>query len=244
MVVLPVNQPYVRKCVSLFLLAAGVAVILWLILPASNASSNKPVSNPAAGSSMVPRAPVAPAGSTYTWEPPVHVVTTDWTIPTNWTPQRLTPASTDNLVFDGAGTPSPLVTNVPTQTIGTLSLINGVALTINAASGSQTLTISGATGNDLSVLSGTSLTVASVNALNVSISSGSKGTIDGNVILQDGAHKVVAADLNGMIFQSGSIFTTATGFTGNPFGAGTDGSVSFRSGSTAFNRQSEFENRK
>jgi len=234
MLVLPVNQSRVRKGVSLFLLAAGVGVILWLILPASNASSNKPVSNPAARSSMVPRAPVAPAGSTYTWVGGTPVVTTDWTIPTNWSPQRLTPASTDNLVFDGAGTPSPLVTNVPTQTIGTLSLINGVALTINAASGSQTLTISGATGDDLSVLSGTSLTVASANALNVSISSGSKGTIGGSLILQDGAHKVVAADLNGMIFQSGSIFTTAAGFNGNPFGAGTDGAVSFQSGSSAF----------
>src|SRR5690349_24255717 len=53
-------------------------------------------------------------------------------------------------------------------------------------------------------------------------------SIGGSLILQDGAHKVVAADLNGMTFQSGSIFTTAAGFNGNPFGAGTEDRKSTR----------------
>src|SRR5260370_124243 len=60
------------------------------------------------------------------------------------------------------------------------------------------------------------------------------GTVSGQIILQDAAHKVQANDANGINFQGGSIFTTSTGFSGNPFGAGTDGSVVFASGASSF----------
>src|SRR5205814_1765590 len=136
--------------------------------------------------------------------------------------QRLTPAATDNLVIDGISTPSPTITNIPTETIATLTLTNGVTATFNAAAASQTLTIAGATGSDLSIPSGTSLALAAGNPLILSLSSGSKASVGGQITLQDAAHRLTASDINAITFQSGSIFTTASGFSGNPFGAGTD----------------------
>jgi len=135
------------------------------------------------------------------------------------------------LVFN---TGSPIITNVPTQTIAELDLTGGAFVTLNAAtipSGDKTLTISG---GNLSVAPGTSLTIAASTALAISVAAGSTGTISGQIILQDAAHRVQAADANGINFQSGSIFTTSIGFSGNPFGAGTDGSVVFASGASSF----------
>src|SRR5205085_361173 len=138
-----------------------------------------------------------PAGATYTWIGGTPVVTTDWTVATNWNPQRLTPAATDNLIIDGSGTPSPTITNIPTQTIATLSFTNGVLATFNAASGGATLTISGATGSDLSIPNVTSLALAGSNALTISLSSGSKAVVGGQTTLQDAAHRLTAGDVNG-----------------------------------------------
>src|SRR5205085_2846923 len=78
------------------------------------------------------------------------------------------------------------------------------------------------------------LALAGSNALTISLSSGSKAVVGGQTTLQDAAHRLTAGDVNGITFQSGSIFTTSSGFSGNPFGAGTDGSVVFQSGSSAF----------
>ena len=218
------------------LIAAGLTLSVALRSRIAKASSDREPDQSAENVrlTMPAHTPLTPAGSTYTWTGGTPVVTTDWTVATNWNPQRLTPAATDNLVIDGSSTPSPTITNVPTQTIATLSFTNGVLATFNATSGGSTLTISGATGGDLSIPSGASLTLASSNPLTVSISSGSKGLIGGSVILQDAAHRLLADDATGVTFQSGSIFTTANGFSGNPFGTGTDGSASFQSGSTSF----------
>ncbi len=68
----------------------------------------------------------------------------------------------------------------------------------------------------------------------ISIAPASTGTVSGQIILQDAAHKVQASDANGIKFQNGSIFTTSTGFSGNPFGAGTNGSIEFQSGASSF----------
>src|SRR5438477_4999384 len=136
---------------------------------------------------MPAHTPLTPAGATYTWIGGTPVVITDWTVATNWNPQRLTPAATDNLVFDGSGTPSPTITNIPTQTIATLSFTNGVLATFNAASGGATLTISGGTGADLSIPSGTTLTLASSNPLTVSLTgAGNECVVAGQLVFQDG----------------------------------------------------------
>src|SRR5438067_2261315 len=84
------------------------------------------------------------------------------------------------------------------------------------------------------VLIAVGLALAAGNPLILSLSSGSKASVGGQITLQDAAHRLTASDINAITFQSGSIFTTASGFSGNPFGAGTDGSVIFQSSSSAF----------
>src|SRR6202158_4943692 len=160
-----------------------------------------------------------PAPGAYKWN---GSISTDWQIAANWTPIRVIPDPGDTLTFDGSVTPSPLVTNVPTQTIATLSVVNNIAVTVNASTlGAQTLTIAGTTGSDLSVSGGSSLTLAGTNALTISLSSGSKATIGGQIIFQNASHRLLGA--NGQFipaaikFQAGSIFTTPATFSGNPF---------------------------
>src|SRR5205085_3970053 len=59
-------------------------------------------------------------GGTYTW---TGTTSTDFQIPTNWSPTRV-PNTADTLVFDGSTTPSPIVTDVPSQTIASLQVTN------------------------------------------------------------------------------------------------------------------------
>src|SRR5205085_1610503 len=189
------------------LIAAGLTLSVAVRSRIAKASSNREAQGSTESVLLTLRArtPLTPAGATYTWIGGTPVVTTDWTVATNWNPQRLTPAATDNLIIDGSGTPSPTITNIPTQTIATLSFTNGVLATFNAASGGATLTISGATGSDLSIPNVTSLALAGSNALTISLSSGSKAVVGGQTTLQDAAHRLTAGDINGITFQSGSI---------------------------------------
>ncbi|HXI26238.1 MAG TPA: FG-GAP-like repeat-containing protein, partial [Pyrinomonadaceae bacterium] len=174
---------------------------------------------------------------TYTWIGGTAGGATDWTIGTNWNPTRVTPQTGDVLIFDGTSTPSPTVTNVPTQTIAALRLTNNVfGVTLNA-SGANTLTISGNTGTDLDIPAGTLLTLAGSNSLTISLTgAGHQSTIAGQLVFQDGAHRLLGSNAGEITLTGVNAFTTATGFSGNPFGAGTNGSVIFQSGSTgAFN---------
>ncbi|HMF58568.1 MAG TPA: hypothetical protein VK619_19640, partial [Pyrinomonadaceae bacterium] len=173
-------------------------------------------------------------GAPYTWN---GTTLADWNVGTNWTPTRLAPDPGDILTINGTSTPSPTLTNVPTQTIAALRLINGASATLQT-NGANTLTINGATGSDLSVPSGNTLILDGSNALRLSVASGSNGVIGGQVIVQGGAHRVIGNAANAITFQSGALFTTGAGFTGNAFGAGggdgATGSVIFASGSAYF----------
>jgi CSLREA domain-containing protein len=176
---------------------------------------------------------------TYTWIGNTPGTVTDWTVATNWTPVRTTPSTADVLLFDGGVTPSPTVTNVPTETDAALRLTNGVNVTLNASVlGARTLTLSGATNNDLQAPAGTLLTVGGSSALTISLTAGAssnpQGNIGGQIILQGGAHRLIGSNAGEIHFANGSIFATATGFSGNPFGAGTNSSISFQSGSSAY----------
>jgi hypothetical protein len=175
---------------------------------------------------------------TYTW---VGGVNADWQVPTNWSPTRTVPATGDVLLLDGNAAPAPIISNVPTQTIAALRLVNSVTPTLNASSVSppQTLTLNGATGTDLSVPSGTALTVAGANALKISVAAGSTGVVGGQIVFQDGAHRLLGNAAGAVTFQSGALFTTTSGFSGNAFGSGaaadgTAASIIFASGSIYF----------
>jgi hypothetical protein len=179
------------------------------------------------------------AVNTYTWSPLLG--STNYALPTNWTPNRILPQTSDTLVIDGTTTPAPLITDIPTQTIAGLHLINSAAATLNASTigAAKTLTISGATLSDLTVPATNTLTLAGTTGLTINVASGSAGTIAGLVLFQDGPHRLVGNAANAITFQSGAICTTVPGtFNGNPFGSGagagngTAGSVIFAGGST------------
>jgi hypothetical protein len=173
------------------------------------------------------------AGGSYTWTP---VVTGDWQIAANWTPVRTLPDPGDLLTINGTNTPSPIITNVPTQTVAGLRLINNATPKLQT-SAANALTIDGAAGSDLSIPGGSSLTLSGSNALKLFLASGSTGNVMGDMIFQDGAHRLIGNAANAVTFRH--FFTTAAGFTGNAFGTGglgdgAAGSIIFASGSIYF----------
>jgi hypothetical protein len=175
------------------------------------------------------------AANTYTWTPLLG--STNWLLPTNWSPTRVLPQASDVLVVNGTTTSAPLITNVPTQTIAQFHLINGPQVTLQAG-GTSTLTINGATGTDLTVPAGSLLTLDGSNGLTIKVSGlGTIGSIDGGVIAQGGFHRLFG-DASGVInFPSGGFATAGPGLTSNMFGTGVVGdggvgTVIFQSGST------------
>jgi len=105
------------------------------------------------------------AVATYNWNQTGAIAS--FTAPANWTPARLSPQPTDILVFDNNATTT--ATNVPTQTIGKLILSNGSDVSLQSAAAAQTLTISGGTGTDLDIQTGTTLQLSSAGANQISI---------------------------------------------------------------------------
>jgi hypothetical protein len=165
-------------------------------------------------------------------------VSTDWQVALNWSPTRAVPASGDELVFDGSATISPTITNVPTQTLARLRLINGTTATFNT-SAANTLTIAGSAGTDFDIANTSRLILAGGSPLTISLATGATGNVSNSIIVQDAAHRVLAADAGALVFPSGGSFTTSSGFTGNAFGTGAAGngaagSVIFQSGSIYF----------
>lgn len=170
----------------------------------------------------------ASAQTTYTWNQNVN---TDFQVAANWGPvPRALPMTNDILVIDGAVLWT--LTNVPTQTIGELHITNG-ALPTMSASVAATLTIAGgAAANDFEITPSSSFLVLSgATPITISLSAGAIGSVSGFMTVKDGAHRLTAASASGITFQSGGLFTTGTGFSGNAFGTTSLNSVVFASGS-------------
>jgi hypothetical protein len=170
---------------------------------------------------------IIPPPTTYTWN---ATGTASWATPSNWTPERTAPLPNDILRFNAGG--SVIVTGVPSQTIGQLLISNNTDVEFQSAAG-ITLTIAGEDGTDLNVASGSSLNVIQpTNAITIALQTGATGAFGGAISYRSAAHKLTAADASGIIFQSGSLFTAGTGFSGNAFGTTNLNSVIFESGST------------
>ena len=176
---------------------------------------------------------------TYTWNPtptnPQAILCAgpllnSWICPSNWQPVRPSAASantTDILIFDGIVTPGATVPvlNVPNQILAALHLQNNINAAFEAA-GPVTVNMNGDTGSDFSIASGSALTLRNSNAITLSLTAaGTEGNIAGSLVFEGAAHQLTGANPDEIVFQSGSIFTTTTGFTGHPFGSGTNGSV-------------------
>ena len=81
--------------------------------------------------------------------------TGSWAVSTNWTPERVTPATSDKLLFNSGS--SIIVTDVPaSQTISQLEVSGTTSVELQAAANS-TISISGSTGNELNIASGSTL---------------------------------------------------------------------------------------
>ncbi len=69
------------------------------------------------------------AQNTYTW----NVSNGDFQVATNWQPNRNVPNLRDTLVFNGITTPLAVVSNIPTQTVACIRVVNSVNLIFNSA---------------------------------------------------------------------------------------------------------------
>lgn len=94
----------------------------------------------------------------------------DWQVLTNWNPNRTTPDVTDILHISNVGTRN--ITNVPTETVATITIDGNTFVTLNPASSADVLTISGA----LTINSGSSLFIAPGMAVTVTVT----GTLTNN----------------------------------------------------------------
>jgi uncharacterized repeat protein (TIGR02543 family) len=167
------------------------------------------------------------AQTTYTW----NVASGSWATAASWTPSRTTPSASDILVFNGSTFATATVTNVPTQTIGRLRIINGANVTMSAAS-SVTLTITGGATPNLDIVAGT-LTLAGTQAIMLTLGSTATANIAGNITLSTSTHQLLSPTAGAIQFVSGGSMTTGTGYTGSPFGTtGTAGVAVFNSGAT------------
>ncbi len=102
----------------------------------------------------------------YTWN---GLISTDWQIAGNWTPNRTTPDASDVLQFNNGLTNT--VTNIPNQTIGRLTFTNNTTANYRAQTGSaKTLTFASdnnAATNELDIAAGSNInlndTIAGLN---------------------------------------------------------------------------------
>jgi hypothetical protein len=164
----------------------------------------------------------------YHW---VATGTASWTTASSWNPSRSTPAVNDNLFFDGGG--SVVVTNVPDQIIGTLTVSANTTVALRTATSGKTLSIKGSSsGPDLVVQTGCALNLDSSPNITIALLTGATGSISGNMTLNGTSHKLTAVDPSGITFNSGSVFTTGASFSGNPFGVDNANSIIFSNGST------------
>jgi hypothetical protein len=152
-----------------------------------------------------------------------------WTTAGNWTPSGV-PVAGDVIQFGSGGTFT--VTAVPALSIQQLLVSNGSAVTLQAG-GTNTLTILGGTGTDLSVPSGTQLNVSGTSVLTLALASGATGSIGGAMTFSGAAHKLDATSVSAVTFGSGATFTQGTGCTGSVFtSTGTANVILFASGSS------------
>lgn len=120
------------------------------------------------------------ANSSYTWVG----TTSDWTVSTNWTPSRNTPATADALTFNASGTIKS-ITNIPSQTVGKILVTGSATYSFVPATSNNTLTLSSTSGNALQIDNGSTLGIGSP-ALNLTMPTGGTASIGGQLNLVNG----------------------------------------------------------
>ena len=110
---------------------------------------------------------------------------------------------------------------------------------LQATSANAVITIAGASGTDLDVTAGSTLTLGgSAYTIKLALSTGATGAIAGNVTFSGSSsgtglnHQMTSPDVAGITFASGSVMTGGANFTGYPFGTTPNGAVIFSTGSS------------
>ncbi len=177
----------------------------------------------------------------YTW---IGGVGQRWSDSVNWSPVRTSAnnaSTTDVLIFDGSVTPAPVVEDVPSQTNSAIRLKNGADVTLHANILGATLTLNGATGNDLDVPALSLLTLAGNQPLTIELTAPTvggtvpAGHVAGQIIMKDDKHQLIGDNAGEIIFNGANALTIDSTYsaTTHPFGEGTSGSVIFESPATA-----------
>jgi len=151
------------------------------------------------------------AQMTYTWN---TTGIADWTLPTNWTPSRVSLAANDILIFNNGAVNTPI--NILSETIGQLSVTNNTTVNLQAAA-AAVLTVWGLAGDDLVITAGAALNSNGSNALTLFIAAGATATVSGTMNFSGAAHKLNAADNNAILFNGAAIFVQDIGCSGNVF---------------------------
>ena len=146
----------------------------------------------------------------------------DFQNPDSWTPSRTTPKDSDILIFNSSTPTICIVNHIPNQTVGQIIIQDNREILFEGANSITTISISGSDGDDLYVGAGCKLTYSSDNAIQINLLTGTTGNIKGefnitSILGGNPIHRLLAADINAIIFNSGSSFT-ANNLTGNAFG--------------------------
>ncbi|MCX6269408.1 MAG: endonuclease [Bacteroidetes bacterium] len=172
-----------------------------------------------------------PQPGTYTW----NVTSGNWSAASSWTPARTVAVPGDILIFDGAVklVSTATVDFSSPQSLGRLRIINNASVTITGTTTARTITIgvTGAVAPQLEVAAGSTLTINGTSPVTITLPAGYTGAISGNIIFQNAAHQLTGTNTGSITFNSGSVFTAGTAFSGTPFGTTALNSVSFASGS-------------
>ncbi|MBS1509943.1 MAG: hypothetical protein JST86_03830 [Bacteroidetes bacterium] len=169
--------------------------------------------------------------TTYTWN---VAGSGSYTTAANWTPARNAPATSDILVFNNGVADN--VTNLPTETVGQIIINSSTNVTLQGTVATNvTYTVSGGTGDDLYIGTGSTLMFTSgfpSDHLDVRLLTGATGNILGNLYFSATTGTIDAADASALDFKSGSKLSLTSTYTGSIFTtSGTSNIAIFESGS-------------
>lgn len=151
-------------------------------------------------------------GVTYTWNVNGNG---DWRNADNWMPNRTTASTADILVFNNGA--ANTITNVPTETIGSLQISNNTIVNFQPSIASTLSINNGILGNDIIVSSGSQLNLNGSNALSIALISNATASISGSMTFSKAAHNIDAASAGAIVFNSGASLIQDDGFTGDIF---------------------------
>jgi hypothetical protein len=138
---------------------------------------------------------------TYTWLPTTG--TADWTVATNWSPNRVSPQPTDILSFNQGGSSTAI--NIPTQTVASLQFSNNTTVIYQSAA-AITLTVNGPTATpNISIAAGSTLQLGSTGANSITLTYATTASQQGSI--------AGTLQLNSNTSNNNTFITSAVGTT-------------------------------